>query len=161
MECNVLLHKIAKNYLKNKLLPAVALSTGLAGCAPDVPTVVESPKATRRPALKRFPFLDNAIKEVTPEVDKILYYYREDFKDPKELYNFRRWYSIRFYEILKPYYDKYDRLSENDKKYADKKLNELENFIYDQQKKVFSKLDEVHLKFKPWQRSRFENRGKY
>lgn len=150
--------RVAKSHLVKKLLPALALSTGLSGCGPyEQPTVVDTPSLTqpRRVRNVRTPF-DNAIKEVQPEIDKLVAQYPDSFDNARAVYLKRAWYSIRFTELMDPYYDMFDNLSESQKKLYLAKFTELEQHVAKELNMVYKRLSEDHLKFKPWQRPRFE-----
>ncbi|MEB3237092.1 MAG: hypothetical protein VKO64_05660 [Candidatus Sericytochromatia bacterium] len=154
-----------KNALGNDVtkcvLLAIALNVGPKGCeAAKTTTFVDPPVATqanRSPRTRSSKTIfDNAISELKPQVEDLLAQYPSTFETFNAVKLKRSWYGIRFYELANPYYKKFDNLSPTQKIISQKKFSELENYINDALNSVNRRLDEEHLKFKPWQRHRFE-----
>jgi len=151
-----LMAKVAKGYLTQKLLPAVALATGLGGCATDTPTVRAVPTVNIKfteTLDEMFASAPSKLSEVVDEVKKL------EFKDAKDLKGQRHNYFSKIRAMIDdPIQIKFERLSSAEKNKHRAQKIKIDRLIATTEQKIGSIFDEAHLKFKPWQRERFDNR---
>lgn len=149
-----LMLKVAKNYLTKNLLPAVALATGLSGCATDLPTVKKVPNIQ----IKLNNSLDDLLSLAPEQLSNLLLEVQGlQFKDSEDVKVKRNQYfsRVRAY-IDDPIQVKYNKLSETDKQKLLRIKKQIDRTIQDTERKMAIVFDQAHLKFKPWQKERFE-----
>lgn len=149
-----LMLRVAKNYLTKSLLPAVALATNLSGCATDLPTVKKVPNIQ----IKLNNSLDDLLNLAPEQLSDLLQEVRDlQFKDAEDVKARRHNYFTRIRAYIDdPIQIKYNKLSEAEKRKLQKVKTQVDRAIQDTEQKMAVIFDQAHLKFKPWQRERFE-----
>lgn len=152
-----LIAKVAKNYLTHKLLPAVALATGLSGCATDLPTSVpeiSNPVRINRTLDPMFASASEDLKTILAEVKRL------KFKDVEDVKSKRNYYFSTLRSLVDDPIDvKYSKLPESDKERLKTRKAQLDKAIKETESAMSDVFDEAYLSFKPWHRERFEKRN--
>lgn len=93
------------------------------------------------------------LKAIEKEVKRITFKDAEDVKSKRMHY-----FSLIRSLVDDPIQVKYQQLPDNDKSRLKNRKTLIDTSIRETEKVVGDVLDEAYLKFKPWHRSRFENR---
>lgn len=154
-ESNIL--KVARGHILKKLAPAVALATGLAGCATDLPTAGKGPVVSvsrlaqdLETLMKIAPY---RLGELTKDAQALTFADSEDVKRKRNEY-----FSHIRARIDDPIQVKYDQLSSSDKRRFRAQKLQTDQLIKSAEKKIGALFDSAYLKFKPWHKERFDAR---
>lgn len=157
MENELTILKVARGHILKKLAPAVALATGLAGCATDLPTVGKSPVVN----VSRLTQDLETLMQIAPDrLDELIKNAQElNFTDSEDVKKKRNEYfsHIRA-RIDDPIQIKYNQLSNSDKRRLQTQKLKTEQRIKNAEEKIGSLFDAAYLKFKPWHKERFDAR---
>jgi hypothetical protein len=151
-----LIPKVAKNYLTRKMLPAVALATGLSGCATDLPVTVPAlpnPVRVNKTLDRMITSASEELKTILAEVKRL------KFKDVDDVKSKRSYYFSALRALVDDPLDvKYNKLPDSDKEGLKARKAQIDKAIKETESAMSDVFDEAYLRFKPWHRERFELR---
>lgn len=143
------------------LAPLLVLSA--ASCAPppvepEDPFPYRSPGPAGRVVARRPTSFDRAISELQPQIDYLDAQYPPtySFKHALEVQVIRAWYGLRLQELMNPYHDRFVRMVGRERILAKPVFEELERYVESRLNVIQKRLDKEYLRFKPWQRPRYE-----
>lgn len=157
MENELTILKVARGHILKKLAPAVALATGLAGCATDLPTAGKSPVVNvgrlTQDLETLMEIVPDRLDELIKDAQALNFTDSEDVKKKRNEY-----FSHIRARIDDPIQIKYNQLSSSDKRRFHTQKLQTDQLIKSAEKKVGALFDAAYLKFKPWHKERFDAR---
>ena len=149
-------YRVASGHLRKKLLPAIALATGLGGCATEGPMLMGPSRAIEVSSIaadyKSYIMkLKLKLKELDREAKEGNFNSPELVKKKRNEY----FYKVR-YLVEDPELRMYENLSSIEKHQVKKDKYDFDKSVNQSLEGAHRFFSEEHLKFKPWQKNRFD-----